>query len=321
MFGGDTPGPDAPDIPAPAPQTPRVSVVTLTFNRPAALQRCLESLAAQSLPTHEFEVVVVDVSTPPVTELLAAFATRLSLVHHVIPNGGVAANRNAGAARARGAVLAFLDDDCRAHPDWLARLTTVVEQQPAALAAARVVHETENTAVATAGQVITEAVDAFFNAPGTPPRFVPGLNFALNRQAYLDIGGCDARYGRLAAEDRDFVDRWRQAGHQLVFCADTAVHHDHRSTLGGFVRQYVNYGRGAWRYHRLRHERRSGRMAEDLRLHVELPRYLRAPLARLPWLQRLPVMALLAVWQLANAAGFVWQAAAETLASAPRATR
>jgi glycosyltransferase involved in cell wall biosynthesis len=319
MFAGDHTGLRNPD--ADATQTPRVSVVTMTFNRPAALRRCLVSLVAQTMPAREFEVVVVDVSTPPVSDLLAEFATQLTVVHVIAPNGGVAANRNVGANRARGTVLAFLDDDCRANTEWLAQLTHTVEQHPTTMVAGRVVHEAPDTAVASAGQVITEAVDAFFNAPNAAPRFLPGLNFAINRQAYLALGGCDARYGRLAAEDRDFVDRWRVAGGGLAYVTRSFVHHDHRASLGGFVRQYVNYGRGAWRYHRLRRERGSGRMADDLRLHTSLPRYLRTPLARVPRAARVPVVALLVVWQLANAAGFAWQAVAETLVPTPKGER
>ena len=42
---------------------PLVSVLLLTFNRPAALARCLDSLSLQT--QQNFEVVLVDVSTPP----------------------------------------------------------------------------------------------------------------------------------------------------------------------------------------------------------------------------------------------------------------
>lgn len=290
---------------------PQVSVVILTFDRPAALRRCLASLAAQSFPASAFEVVLVDVSTTPVQAVVADFAGSLSIVHVVGPNAGVAANRNTGAAHARGDVLAFLDDDCRADRDWLARLAKAVAAAPRVLAAAAVAHEAPATAVAAAGQVITEGVDAFFNPPHAAPRFLPGLNFALDRRAYLALGGCDATYGQLAAEDREFIDRWRATGGTLMLCRDIVVHHDHRSTLRGFVRQYFNYGRGAWRFHRQRRARGSGRMRDDLQLHVGLPAYLRAPVARLPWSVRFAVLGLLAVWQAANAAGFLWQAVAD----------
>lgn len=296
-----------------AGESPRASVVTMTFNRPAALRRCLASLATQTLPSHDFEVVVVDVSTPPVTSVLAEFTAQLQLVHCIAANAGVAANRNAGVERARGSVLAFLDDDCCADPSWLSQLVHTIEQHPRTLAAAPVVHDAPYSAVATAGQVITEAVHRFYNPPDAPSRFLPGLNFALRRDQYLALGGCDASYGLLAAEDRDFADRWRAAGGTLQLCGDTNVHHDHRSTLPGFVRQYVNYGRGAWRYHQRRRQRRTGRMTDDVRLHTELPRHLRGPLGRLPLAMRVQTVLLLGVWQLANAAGFAWQAIVETV--------
>lgn len=291
----------------------RVSVIVMTYNRPASLRRCLASLVVQAMPQEAFELVVVDASTPPVGYVLAEFANRLNMVHHVGPNLGVAGNRNTGAARAKAPVIAFLDDDCVAAPNWLERLTAKVEAHPRCLVGGVVEHPAPANAYAAAGQVITEAVDAFFNLPGKEPRFFPGLNFALEREKYLAIGGCDHLFGRLAAEDRDFSDRWRLAGGRLVTCPDAVVRHEHRGALRGFVRQYFSYGRGAWRYHSLRRKRGSGRMAEDLRLHMDLPRYLGQPLKRLGPRMRAKVIAGLCVWELANLTGFIWQGALETI--------
>ncbi|GDX83686.1 glycosyl transferase family A [Deltaproteobacteria bacterium] len=291
----------------------RVSVIVMTHSRPLSLRRCLESLVAQTMPQEAFELVVVDVSTPEVGYVLAEFADRLHLIHHVGPNLGVAGNRNTGVARAEAPVIAFLDDDCVAAPDWLERITARVEANPRCLVGGLVEHPAPANSYAAAGQVITEAVDAFFNPPGSEPRFLPGLNFAVEREGYLAIGGCDGRFGRLAAEDRDFIDRWRIASGGLVACPDAVVRHEHRAALRGFVRQYFNYGRGAWRYHSLRRKRSSGRMAEDLRLHLGLPSYLGQPLGRLAPGMKARVIALLGVWQLANLAGFLWQGALETI--------
>jgi len=292
---------------------PRVSVIVMTLDRPESLQRCLASLAEQSLASDAFEVIVVDASRQPVDGLLAEFEGRLHIAHRVGPNRGVAGNRNTGVDLARGAVVAFLDDDCVAGPTWLERLTVAVEARPSSLVGGHVENPNPANAVAVAGQVITEGVYDFFNPSGEEPRFFPGLNFAVDRERYLAIGGCDHRFGRLAAEDRDFVDRWRLAGGNLVRCPDAVVHHEHRATLGGFLRQHVNYGRGAWRYHSVRRLRRSGRMLDDLRLHSNLHRHLGPPLMRQPPGMRAKVICLLAAWQLANLVGFVSQGVLDTL--------
>jgi GT2 family glycosyltransferase len=292
-------------------QVPLASVVVMSFNRPDGLRRCLASLAAQSLDPRSFEVVVVDVSSPPVDAVLAPFGQRLQLNHQTGPNLGVAANRNLGADRARGEVLAFLDDDCIASPNWLAELVTVVQRDPNVLVGAPTVHPAPETAAAAGGQLITELVDGFFNPPGQEPGFLPGLNFALNRKQFLALGGCDPRFGFLAAEDRDFIHRWQRSGGRLNLCDSAQVRHEHRACLRSFVRQYFNYGRGAWRFHTLRQRSRQGRLWSDARLHMAWPLRLTKPMRQVPPRMRLQVMLLIAVWQLANVAGFLWQAMEE----------
>jgi GT2 family glycosyltransferase len=289
-----------------------VSVIVMTFNRPGPLRRCLESLTLQTLPQDQFEVVLVDASDVPVVDIVAEFSCRLRLVHLPGRNLGVAGNRNRGAGAASADLLAFLDDDCVAHANWLERLSRACRENPGALIGGGVENPHAENAYAAAGQVITAAVDSFFNPLGEEPRFFPGLNFAVERAAYLAIGGCDDGFGRLAAEDRDFIDRWRTSGRRLAACPEAIVRHEHRSSLRGFMKQYFNYGRGAWRYHRLRARRGSGVMLEDTGLHLQLRHHVQAHLQPLPLWMRMKVILLLCMWQAANAAGFCWQAVAET---------
>ena len=46
---------------------PDVSVVITTFQQPAQLLKCLDALERQSLPRHQFEVIVVDDGDSPAT--------------------------------------------------------------------------------------------------------------------------------------------------------------------------------------------------------------------------------------------------------------
>lgn len=291
----------------------QVSVVIMTFNRPTTLRRCLESMEIQSLDRSCFEILVVDVSTEPVTNVLRAFEGSMNIRHFHTANRGVAGNRNFGADRARAALLAYIDDDCVAEPSWLEKLVSSAEANPGCLIGGGVRNLHPGNVVACAGQVITEAVDSCFNTTAGSPVFFPGLNFAVPRDRYLSIGGCDEAFGRLAAEDRDFADRWNQSGGQQVSEPDAIVIHEHRTDLKGFIRQYFNYGKGAWRYHSLRRSRNSSAFSDSLGLHTRLWSYTRQPLSEVPSSMRTKVYFLLLAWEMANAAGFAWQACKESV--------
>src|SRR5213593_4845830 len=99
------------------------AVVIPTYDRPAELRRCLDSLAAQNYPRDRFEVIVVDDGSPtPAEEVVSCYDPSLNLTLRRQARAGPAAARNVGATAARSRFLAFLDDDCRASPDWLQQL-------------------------------------------------------------------------------------------------------------------------------------------------------------------------------------------------------
>ena len=284
------------------------SVITLTYNRPAGLRRCLRSLSSQTLADDRFEVVLVDVSDEPVTPVLGEFEGSIQLRHIRAENRGVAANRNVGASEATAPLVVFLDDDCIAESAWLEKMIAGARANPGALVGGGVRNLDSENAVSTAGQVITEAVDSFSNSGEEGPTFFPGMNFAVPREDYLALGGCDESFGRMAAEDREFMDRWRMSGRTLAAVPDACVVHAHRQDLAGFARQYFNYGRGAWVYHRHTMPTGSGTMAGIARTHLELLGHLGTPLSGLAPVMKLKVVGLLIVWEISNLAGFAWQA-------------
>ncbi|QOZ77621.1 glycosyl transferase [Bradyrhizobium sp. CCBAU 53351] len=103
-----------------------ISVIIPHLNQPEALEACLQSLDAQTLSRDLFEVIVVDNGSamPPVDVVAGHPDARLMYEPH--PGPGPA--RNAGAAYARGDVLAFMDADCRAHPGWLTAIHDAFQQ-------------------------------------------------------------------------------------------------------------------------------------------------------------------------------------------------
>lgn len=103
-------------------RSPEFSLVVMTYERPAALERCLESLCRIDSAPGSFEVVVIDDGTAAdQAECVRRFATRLSIAYHRVPHAGVAAARNRGIERSAGAFVGFLADDYVLPSSYLAR--------------------------------------------------------------------------------------------------------------------------------------------------------------------------------------------------------
>jgi succinoglycan biosynthesis protein ExoM len=113
----------------PSKTTPRVSLIIPTQRRPGGLAVAVRSTFRQTgVDFSELELVVVDNDQVPsaqaTLEALAAEAP-FPIIYVHEPEPGVANARNAAMAKARGALIASLDDDEEAPEGWLAALLEV----------------------------------------------------------------------------------------------------------------------------------------------------------------------------------------------------
>lgn len=115
---------------------PAVEVLIPTYRRPAALAVTLAGLAAQTYD--DFAVVVSDQSERPGWELGAEALALVRVLeaaghpvalHHHVPRRGMAEQRAFLLARARAALVLFLDDDVVLEPEVLARLVAAMAEQ------------------------------------------------------------------------------------------------------------------------------------------------------------------------------------------------
>ena len=96
-----------------------ISVVVPSFNEETRIERCLASLADQTLPRDEYEVIVVDGGSKDRTrEIAAGYADRVFV--QTSPKVGGA--RNDGILAAGATLVATTDADCVLPRDWVERV-------------------------------------------------------------------------------------------------------------------------------------------------------------------------------------------------------
>jgi glucosyl-dolichyl phosphate glucuronosyltransferase len=108
---------------------PLVSAVICTHNRSAYLRKALQSLQAQTLAKHRYEIVVVDnASTDNTREVVDKEGGAVSNLRYIFePELGLNHARNAGWRNARSPYIAYLDDDAVACSAWLEKIIEVFE--------------------------------------------------------------------------------------------------------------------------------------------------------------------------------------------------
>ena len=107
-----------------------ISVVICTYNRADLLAEALQSLCEQTLDSSEYEVIVVDNNstdnTRTATESFADAYQNVSYCFEPQPGNSIA--RNHGWQKAKGVYVAFIDDDCKVPPQWLAVAKEIINQ-------------------------------------------------------------------------------------------------------------------------------------------------------------------------------------------------
>ena len=219
-----------------------ISVVVLTFNSARTIDRCLDSLAAQRVAPAEI-VVVDDDSADGTLAAVAAFSARSGLPVRLLRNGShnISRGRNLGLSAAQNRLVAFLDSDAWAAPDWIGEL----EKAFAAGEGVGVVGGGVDTAHASRFAEAVAVNDATVRQLATSGELlVGGCNMAVDLAA---VGGerFDERW--VHAEDIEFVDRIESRARWVVAPA-ARVWHESRAAPRGYLRQMYRYGMWRVRY-------------------------------------------------------------------------
>jgi len=221
----------------PAPENPpRISVIVCTCNGAQTLPACLKSLCALNYP--DYEVLVIDDGSGDRTAEIAQSFEQVRYHHQA--HAGLSVARNLGMQTASGTLLAYTDDDCMAHADWLLHLSHAFADLSVVAAGGPNIPPPPRT-------TIERVVAAAPGAPAhvllddTEAEHLPGCNLVIRKEALEKIGGFRAEF-MAAGDDVDVCWRLREAGGRLIFVPGAMVWHHRRFTIQAYLRQQRGYG-------------------------------------------------------------------------------
>ncbi len=230
----------------------RADVVVVTYGRPDQVRTCLQHLARQT--TTPASVVVVDASPDRRTvDLVRDEFPGVTLLRNELGRGTTAESRQIGFAATSGDVIAFVDDDAYAEPDWLERLLVPYADDTVVGVGGRApiigVEGEESRGLGEIGRFLPNGL-LTGNFGADPGRTIDvdhllGANMSFRRSTLTAIGGIRGNYpGTCLCEESDISLRLRQAGGRLVYAPDAVVHHAAAPYgIGGarFDRRYLYY--------------------------------------------------------------------------------
>jgi GT2 family glycosyltransferase/glycosyltransferase involved in cell wall biosynthesis len=223
-----------------------LSVVVLNFNGRQFLDDCLSSLAEQSYPSDLFEVVFVDngSSDGSVAHVKAGWPD--VRVVELPTNLGFAGGINAGVKHAKGVYVALINNDARAHPDWLKHgVAAFDESMDVAMVASKIL-TLDGKSIDYAGGALSfyghgfkvgvgELDEGQFDRPGET-LFGSGCALFMPRDLFLEVGGLDSDYFAFF-EDVDLGWRLWLMGYRVWYEPASVVYHRHHGTADALGRE------------------------------------------------------------------------------------
>lgn len=212
-------------------ENPSVSVIVVTLDRPDCVRQCLTHLQQQTVAP--LEILVVDGSSNHQTREVVGDFEGVTYIENPLGYGHMTHGRNLGLLASSGEILAFLDDDAYAHPDWLEQLVKPYASENVGAVGGRALRGTPDEATKGADDIGTFKSYGFLggNFGADAPRdldvfHLPGCNMSFRREILATLGGLRDDYtGTEVREETDVCFRVGQWGWRVVWTPFAVVDH------------------------------------------------------------------------------------------------
>ncbi|MCT7986123.1 glycosyltransferase family 2 protein [Laspinema sp. A4] len=216
---------------------PDISAIICTHNRDAYLGDAIDSLLQQDFTN--FEILVVDNGSSDRTKEVVAQRQSDPRVKYIYePTLGLNVARNTGVRETTSAIVAYLDDDAIATPTWLSVIHRAFQSNPQiGVAGGKIdlIWPAGVTPPPWLSPGLAENLGAYdlgdevlyIDRPGLTPR---GLNYAIRRTVYEEVGGFDIKLDRagknlLSNGDLYMTELVLNKGWQVAYLPEAIVAH------------------------------------------------------------------------------------------------
>lgn len=216
-----------------------LSVIVCTYNRDLYIEESILSLLQQEDSGGSIEIIIVNNNSTDQTHeicmrILAENPTAL-IQYFIEEEQGLSAARNRGIALARGEVLAFIDDDAMAFPDFAKQLIFDYQQHPEmAASGGRIYPRFESKSPNWMSRFLIPLMSVIDKGEEVKPfsgtAYPIGANMAFRRTIIEQIGLFDTSLGRSGknlqgGEEKDIFNRIKHLNKSILYLPMVRVNH------------------------------------------------------------------------------------------------
>jgi glycosyltransferase involved in cell wall biosynthesis len=238
----------------------RISIIVCTYNRSDYIVKALSSLARQTFPMNQYEIILVNNNSTDNTHVLCndflLENPHLNCHYFVEKQQGLSYARNRGITESSGDILVFMDDDAQANENYLQEINHFFETTPnAESCGGRIYPEYESkrpdwmsrfllplTSTIDMGNKIKQFKGA---------KYPVGANMAFKKDVFQKYGMFNTDLGRKGdnldgSEEKDIFLKIKKAQKPIYYLPFAIVTHqvpDKRLTFDFFKRQAFGVGK------------------------------------------------------------------------------
>jgi len=218
-----------------------LSAIICTYNRARYLRPLLDSLAANTLPAKDYEILLVDNNCTDNTEEICRHFKEanpeINFRYVKEPQQGLSAARNKGIEEAAGDIIVYIDDDALIDPNYLEDYADWFAKHPRTMAAGGpILPRYEEGSEPEWMSPYTRALLTAWMDYGDKPRIYPkgkypgGGNAAYRKSVFDTTGLFNTALGRkggnlMGSEEKDIFQKMAANDMEVMYLPTPVLHH------------------------------------------------------------------------------------------------